>query len=153
MDTKRLLKAGAYTLGVGVVLFVGFMWWQNRQLQNAANATANETDASMDASTSPGNIQLGSMPPGNISIGNSPMDNSLNTYASFTPQNVQSWVASESNASMTPVTGWEYDPNYHLPYSVPTLPTGFQAPTVSTEQGAYVGTGTYMSGGLMLEAN
>jgi hypothetical protein len=145
-NKEHYVKVGFIAVVIGLLLYAAFFAYSQWKAQQAANATANNTDASMDASTAPANIMLGQLPSDMISTGNSEQDASLNTYASYTPQNVQDWVAFNAGASMVPASSWEYDPNYHLPYDVPTLPTGFQAPTVGNGSGTYVYGGNYNVG-------
>lgn len=151
MDKKRALKIGGIALATFVVLYVGFTYWGRRQTQQAANATANQTDASMDASTAPGNVSLGTLSNFGITTSNSPDALALNASAAFTPGNVQSWHYAMADQAIIPASSWEYDPNYHIPYSVPTLPTGFQAPTVSAQTGTYIGNAPYVTNAIRPE--
>jgi hypothetical protein len=152
MDKKHVLKVTGIAVATGVVLWLGFTYWNYRKLQSANAGTQDQTDASMSASVAPGNVSIGQLASMGLTTNNSDSAIANNTFASFTPQNIQTAAYTLTNDSMIPASSWEYDPNYHIPYGVPTLPTGFQAPTVSTEQGAYISGGTYAPTGIMLES-
>lgn len=152
-NKEHYIKVGAAVIGTFAVLYVAFFAYSQWKAKQAANATVDQTDASMSAAVAPADIQIGNLPSMSISTGNSEQDVALNTFAAYTPQSVQDWASFHSGAGMIPTSAWEYDPNYHVPYQVPNLPTGFQAPTVGNGTGTYVYNAGYdVTNKLQLEA-